>query len=285
MSSIIRSARKALKLPLIRGLSPFGKALVALGTYATWTAITWLLEGRIQTLLRPEAVTDRLVYTGVANVFVGTILALLLVREFVDSEFTSRTALGFRSIPRTLVAVLLAGVVGFALYALQQPPTTDPVVVMNVFAQVLPVSIAEVVVCWVVVGGSVAAFLRSHGLNRYLARGSALVLSSVLFGVYHFAHSPPFNSIEMVGLLTVVGVGTGLIYFVGGSFYGALIFHNFMALFGIVSSLADAGQLGTYQQPLVPLLVTALVTLVILVGMERLLVRRSIPSEAGAAPA
>jgi len=61
----------------------------------------------------------------------------------------------------------------------------------------------------------------------------------------------------MVGLLTVVGVGTGLIYFVGGSFYGALIFHNFMALFGIVSSLADAGQLGTYQQPLVPLLVTA----------------------------
>jgi hypothetical protein len=89
----------------------------------------------------------------------------------------------------------------------------------------------------------------------------------------------------MVGLLTVVGVGTGLIYFVGGSFYGALIFHNFMALFGIVSSLADAGQLGTYQQPLVPLLVTALVTLVILVGMERLLVRRSIPSEAGAAPA
>jgi len=285
MSSIIRSARKALKLPLIRGLSPFGKALVALGTYATWTAITWLLEGRIQTLLRPEAVTDRFVYTGVANVFVGTILALLLVREFVDSEFTSRTALGFRSIPRTLVAVLLAGVVGFALYALQQPPTTDPVVVMNVFAQVLPVSIAEVVVCWVVVGGSVAAFLRSHGLNRYLARGSALVLSSVLFGVYHFAHSPPFNSIEMVGLLTVVGVGTGLIYFVGGSFYGALIFHNFMALFGIVSSLADAGQLGTYQQPLVPLLVTALVTLVILVGMERLLVRRSIPSEAGAAPA
>jgi len=89
----------------------------------------------------------------------------------------------------------------------------------------------------------------------------------------------------MIGLLTVVGVGTGLIYFVGGSFYGALVFHNFMALFGIVSSLAEAGQLGTYQQPLVPLLVTALAGFVILVGMERLLVRRSIPSEAGAVPA
>ncbi len=60
----------------------------------------------------------------------------------------------------------------------------------------------------------------------------------------------------MVGLLTIIGVGTGLIYFGGRSFYGALVFHNFMALFGIVSSLAEAGQLGTYQQPLVPLLAT-----------------------------
>lgn len=273
MTSIGRFARSAPRLPLIAGLSPFGKALVALGTYATWTVITWLLEGRIQTFLHPEAVTDRLVYTGVANVFVGTILALLLVREFVDSECSSRAELGFRSVPRTLVAVLLAGIIGFALYALQQPPTTDPVVVMNVFAQVLSVSIAEVAVCWVVVGGSVAALLRSRGLNQHLARGSALVLSSVLFGVYHVAHSPPFNSLEMVGLLTVVGVGTGLIYFVGGSFYGALLFHNLMALFGIVSSLAEAGQPGTYQQPLVPLLMTALVAFVILVGSERLLVR------------
>ena len=285
MTSVIRSVRSALELPLVRGLSPLGKTLVALGTYVAWTAITWLLEGRIQTFLRPEAVTDRLAYTVVANVVVGTVLALLLVREFVASGFASRTELGFRSVPRILVAVLIAGILGFALYAVQQPPTTDPVVVTNVFAQVLPVSIAEVIVCWVVVGGSVAALLRHRGLNQYLARGSALVLSSVLFGVYHFAHSPPFNSPEMVGLLTVVGVGTGLIYFVGGSFYGALVFHNFMALFGIVSSLAEARQLGTYQEPLAPLLVTAVVALVVLVGMERLLVRPSVPVEAGEATA
>ncbi|WP_458188189.1 hypothetical protein [Haladaptatus sp. NG-WS-4] len=246
-----------------------------MGTYVVWTAMTWLLEGRIRTFLRPNAVTDRLVYTGVANVLVGTVLALLVVREFVASDFTSRSALGFRSVPRTLIAVLVAGILGYTLYVVQQPPTTDPVVVTNVFAQVLPVSIAEVVVCWVVVGGSVAALLGHRGLNRYIARGSALVISSILFGVYHFAHSPPFNTVEMVGLLTIVGVGTGLFFFVGRSFYGALVFHNFMALFGIVSSLADAGQLETYQQPLAPLLATALVALIVLVGMERLFVHRS----------
>jgi len=281
MASFVESASNAVSFPFVRRFSPLTKALVALGTYAAWTAITWLLEGRIETFLRPDAVADRLVYTGVANLVVGTVIALLIVREFVRSEFTSRSELGFRSVPRTLGAVAVAGVLGFAIYTLQQPPTADPVVVTNVFAQVLPVSIAEVVVCWVVVGGSVAALLRQRGLNRYVAVGSALVVSAVLFGVYHFAHSPPFNSPEMVGLLTVVGIGTGLIYFVGGTFYGALVFHNFMALFGIVSSLADDGELGTYQEPLVPLLVTALVALVVLVGMERAFVTDASDVEPG----
>ncbi|WP_232701827.1 hypothetical protein [Halobacterium wangiae] len=272
MESIVQSTREALEFPVLRGLSPLLKTLIAVGTYATWTALTWLLEGRIQTLLRPEAVTDRLVYTGAVNILVGTILALLLVREFVASDFVSRSSLGFRSLPRTIVAALIGGALGFTLYALQQPPTTDPVVLMNVFAQVLPVSIAEVIVCWVVVGGSIGALLRHRGSNRYIASGSALVLSSLLFGVYHFAHSPPFNTVEMVGLLTVVSVGTGLIYFVGHSFYGALAFHNFMALIGVVSTLDEAGQIGSYQQPLPPLLGTAFVALVIVVGVERLFV-------------
>ncbi|WP_458209151.1 hypothetical protein [Haladaptatus sp. NG-SE-30] len=180
MASIVQSTRDALRLPSIQGFSPLAKTLVAGGTYIAWTALTWPLEGRIQTFLRPEAVTDRLVYTGVTNILFGTILALLLIREFVASEFTTRTQLGFRSASRTLGAIILGGTIGFGLYVLQQPPTSDPIVVMNVFAQVLPVSIAEVVVCWVVVGGSVAALLRHRGVNQYLADESALVISTVV---------------------------------------------------------------------------------------------------------
>ena len=282
MPSTARTASDALRLPFLRDLSPIGKTLVAIGTYVAWTAITWLLEGRIQTFLRPEATGDRLVYVVIANLLIGSIFALWIAREFVVTGFTSREKLGFRAVPRTLVAALLGGILGFVLYALQQPPTTDPIVVANVFAQVLPVSIAEVVVCWVVVGGSVAALLRHRGVHPYLASGVALLFSSVLFGVYHFAHSPPFNTVEMVGLLTFVGLGTGLIYFVGGSFYGALVFHNFMALFGIVSSLAEVGQLGTYEEPLVPLMATALVALGILVTVERLFVKSPLVDETGA---
>lgn len=276
MSSIARTVRDASKVPQIRRLSPLGKTLVAVGTYAAWTAVTWLLEGRIQTLLRPEATLDRVVYTGVANVLVGTILALWLVREFVGSGLASREELGFRTLSRTLVAVLVAGALGVGLYLVQGPPSTDPVVVTNAFAQVLPVSIAEIVVCWVVVGGSVVALLRSRDVDGYLARGVALVVSSTLFGLYHLAHSPPFNAPETIGVLTLVSLGTGAFYFAGRSVYGALVFHNFLALFGVTAALAEAGQLGAYEQPVVPLLATGLVSLAVLVGVERLLVREPV---------
>lgn len=285
MSTIIRSVREVTKFPRVRQLSPVGTVLVAVGTYAVWTAVTWLLEGRIQTLLRPEATVDRVVYTGVANVFVGTLLALWLVRAFVAGGVTSREELGFRTPLRTLVAALAAGVLGLGLYLAQGPPSTDPVVVTNAFAQVLPVSVAEIVVCWVVVGGSVLALLRSRGMGAYLARGVALVVASVLFGVYHLAHSPPFNTPETIGVLTLVSVGTGLIYFGGRSVYGALVFHNFLALFGVTAALADAGQLGAYEQPVVPLLATGLLALAVLVGVERLFVHGSADTSPDPTPA
>jgi len=284
MASIIRDTHNRLQIPYLRRLSPLGKTLVAVGAFGIWTAVTWLLEGRIQTLLRPEATMDRVIYTGVANVLVGTILALWLVREFVASDFTSREQLGFRSPIRTVVAVLIAGVAGIAVYLIQQPPSTDPIVVMNAFAQVLPVSIAEIVICWVIVGGSVAALLRTRGVHPYLVNGIALVVASLLFGVYHIAHSPPFNTPAMIGLLTVVSVGTGLFYFAGHSVYGALVFHNFLALFGVTAALAEAGQLGPYQAPIFPLLATALISLVILVGLERMVVRDAAATSTAAPP-
>ncbi|WP_380676346.1 type II CAAX prenyl endopeptidase Rce1 family protein [Salinigranum sp. GCM10025319] len=224
-----------------------------------------------------------MLYTGIANLLIGTVLALWLVREFVAAGFSTRERLGFRSPRRTLVAVFLAGVLGLALYVVQHPPSTDPIVVLNAFAQVLPVSIAEIVVCWVLVGGSVLALLRKRGTNEPLSKAIALVVSSVLFGVYHLAHSPPFNTPEMIGLLTGVGVVTSLFYFVGQAAYGALVLHNFLALFGVTSALAEAGQLGTYQEPVVPLLVTAAVSLTVLVSMERTLILSSGDTPSGTA--
>ena len=44
-------------------------------------------------------------------------------------------------------------VIGFVLFIVHGPVSLNPTVISNVFAQTLP-SIAEVVVCWFVVGAS-----------------------------------------------------------------------------------------------------------------------------------
>lgn len=244
----------------------------ALGMFVLWTLVTYLLEGRIDALLRPEATIDRLVYAIVANVLVGTVLAVGVVRVYVTSETVAKERLGFRRPGRTVVAVLGAGILGFALYVVQTPPSLNPVVVTNAYAQVLTVSIAEIVVCWVVVGGAVYAATRSRG--ELVGIVAAVVGSAIVFGVYHFAHSPPFNTVGMVGLLTVVGLGTGVVYFVVGDVYAALAFHNFMGVFGVTRVLAESGELVAYSEPLYPLLGTALFSLLVLVAADGFLIRR-----------
>jgi hypothetical protein len=90
--------------------------------------------------------------------------------------------LGFRSLGRTLIASLIALVVGGGLFVLQGPPSLNPLVIFNGFAQVLPVSIAELVVCWAVIGGSFEALAKPKG--KVLAVIVGIVAANFLFGVY-----------------------------------------------------------------------------------------------------
>ena len=128
-----------------------------------------------------------------------------------------------------------------------------------------------------------AALLRHRGVSDTIASGVALVVASVLFGVYHVAHSPPFNTPEMVGLLTLVSEGAGLFYFVGHSLYGELVFHNFLAPFGVTTALVEPGQIRAFHEPVVALLAMALVALLALVEIEQAGVRRAVPPKSGIA--
>jgi len=103
---------------------------------------------------------------------------------------------GFRGIGHAVVAVVIGGTLGFVLYVLQGAPTLNPVVIINAFAQVLVGSIAEVLVCWAVVGSLAGAILRD-GRGRWVSVILAALIASVLFGVFHFAHSPPFNTVAL----------------------------------------------------------------------------------------
>jgi hypothetical protein len=244
---------------------------VALGLYLAWTLATWLLEGRVDTLLRPEAAGARLAYAVVANLVVGIGGAGLVLRWMVRRRAVPPRRLGLRGPGRTAFGTALGLALGAAAFAAQRPVTGHPVVLLNAFAQVWVVSVAEVLVCWAVLATAVGV---AAGRTRPGAgRAAGWVAAAVAFGLYHFAHSPPFDTPRLVALLTVVGLATGAFYLLVGELWGTVLFHNFLALHGVTQALGRAGRLAALESPQVPLLLMAAVATGAFVAIDRLLRR------------
>jgi hypothetical protein len=252
--------------------------LWAVGLYAVWTLATYVLEGRSLTLMRPEAAGARLVYALAANIGVGIIGGGLVLSAAVRNAGADPQRLALRSAGRTILSLALGIGLGFAAFVLQQPVTLAPTVIGNAFAQVWVVSMAEVLVCWAVLGKAVEIEANVGG-SRWLRVLVAWLVSATGFGLYHFAHSPPFNTVAMVGLLTVVGLATGAFFFIVGELYGTILFHNFLAMKGVTAALAEGGGLEHFNTLQLPLIVTAMVATGVLISAD-LLVRKQAASQA-----
>jgi hypothetical protein len=237
--------------------------VLSASVYLAWVIATYLLEGRIETLLRPEATLARFFYALVANLLIGVVGAVWVLRLLAGLRVLSPQGAGFRRLPHAIAGTLAGGVFGFVFYAVQGPPTFDPVVISNAFAQVLVVSVAEIVVCWAVVGTVTEALLRERG--RWVSLVSAALVASVLFGVYHFAHSPPFSTPGFVVFLTAIGLATSLFFFILRDVYGTIVFHNFFGIFGVLQSLEASDGLASFERPVPSLLVMAAVAIALLV--------------------
>jgi hypothetical protein len=94
-----------------------------------------------------------------------------------------------------------------------------------------------------------------------------------LFGLYHFAHSAPFNTLGMVALLSIVGLVTSAFFFMVRDIYATIAFHNFLGMFGVVQALAASGQLDAFTALQPPLLIMAAATIGVLWLSDRTLLR------------
>lgn len=181
----------------------------------------------------------------------------------------SLSQIGFRSVKNTVVLVVVAGTVGFLLFAIQGPASLNPIVISNVFSQTLPTSIAEVVVCWTVIGASMESFSKNK-FGKKLSVIVDIIISTVLFGVYHFAHSEPFNQVNMVMILMLPGLLTSIVYFIGRNIYATIVFHNFQALFGVLASV----EIGHMLQLQFPVVLLAVASVLVLIIMDRFVLRK-----------
>jgi hypothetical protein len=249
-----------------------GILLISAGVYILWVLTTWLLEGRMLTFLRPEAVIDRIVYTLIANLIIGSILALWVIRRALAEGKISLDSAGFRPLRRTIFAVIIAFILGLVVMAASRPVSLDPVILTNIYTQVLTVTIAEVAVCWGVMGSITEGSLQKNG--RVVAMAGGILVASVLFGIYHLGHSPPFNQAAMIAFLSLLGIVTSLVYFIGRDIYATIVFHNFLGCIGVMRSLDAAGMLSLYGEPLAPVLGMAILSLAIFIAIDIQYVRK-----------
>jgi hypothetical protein len=244
----------------------------ALAAYAAWTAATYLLEGLPGTLLRPEAVGLRLAYALVASLLLGILLPLWLLGRWARAGLAMREQLGFSSARRVAAGVVLGAAAGYALFAMNLETPAHPMAVANAFAQVWVVSVAEVLVCWGLVGSAVEAALRPR--SRVAASIVAALVASALFGAYHLAHSAPFNEPRMVAFLAGIGLVTSLWWFASRDVYSTAVFHNFFAVTGVLAALQAGGLVAERPALALPLWITALAGTIALVVPAVLWVRR-----------
>jgi hypothetical protein len=249
--------------------------LLALALWLLWTAATWLLEGRLLTLQRPEAVEARVLYAVVANMVIGIVGSGMLLRWLIRGRRMRPERVGFASSPRRIIAVAAGTLLGFGAYVAQGAPTLEPVILLNGFAQVFVVSTAEVLVCWSLIGVALERSLAPRA-GRWGSVGAAAG-AAAFFGLYHYAHSPPFNTHTMVSILTTVGLITGVFFFVSRDVYGTIVFHNFLGLFGVLRALDEGGRLAAYTTIELPLIVGALLSLGLLVMIHLLWLRGNDP--------
>ncbi|MDD1716143.1 MAG: CPBP family glutamic-type intramembrane protease [Methanolinea sp.] len=133
-------------------------------------------------------------------------------------------------------------------------------------------TVAEIAVCWVVIGSITEGVLSQKG--KIVSVASGLFLSGFLFGIYHFAHSPPFNQPATVAFLSVTGLLTGLVYFIGRDVYATIVFHNFFGCIGVMQSLSASGLLAAYSRPILPVIGMAVISFLVFAGLDLLYVRK-----------
>ena len=250
---------------------------IALLIYIIWVAATYILEGRIHLFEKVDPI-DRMAYVVIANIAIGTVLSAIAIRYLLKAQLIKPEQLGLsKSRLRTAAIIGSALVGGLTLFVLQNPRTLEPLIVFNVFMQALPVSIAEVMVCWALIGSSFESVAKNNNNNNNKGRIVSSVIvgavsASVLFGVYHYAHSPPFNQTTIVLFLMLPSIATAVTFFLGRDIYAAVIVQNFM---GIVGVLAGLPNLEVYRQPMVPIYALSAVSVAALVISVSVMLKRT----------
>jgi hypothetical protein len=212
---------------------PFSPAiqllLIPFLVYLVWLLGIFLLAGNSRLLAYPEPVGIA-IYTVIACILTGMVIPIICIRKAFIAGAVNMFQIGFRTVRRTILACSATGAIGFGMILLFNPFGTDRIAFANAFLLLLPTAAASVMVCWVLAGTHIQAFVRGGGAALSILAG--VVITSLLFASATLAVS---LSVRQEGTLfwpVCTGMGAALFFFAVRDVYATVIL---VAVFNVFS--------------------------------------------------
>jgi hypothetical protein len=207
---------------------------IPLSIYSAWVLELFLLAGSVHLFSRfdPPGI---FVYTLIACIITGLVLPLFCIRTAFVSGAVNMFQIGFRSLRRSLLtAVPTFGILSGAVVFFN-PFGTDRLTFAYAFVLMLPTAIASVMMCWVLVGTHVQAFVRGGGALMSVSTGIAV--TTVLYGVTTFAYFSPDLKQDVFISSVLVGFIVAFFFFAVRDVYATSIAAGAGSVFGMASHI------------------------------------------------
>ena len=212
---------------------------IPLLVYLAWVLETFLLAGNTLLMSRPDPAGFAL-YTIISCIFAGMIILLLCIRKAFTTGAVNMFQIGFGTPRRTLLFCALTCVAGFGAIILFSPFGPDRHAFARAFLLLLPTAVASVMVCWVLAGTHLQAFVRSGGAVLSITTG--VVVTSILFAAATLAVNPAARHEGTLFWPVCTGICAALFFFAIREVYATVIAVTGAMVF-FMEGLPDQGSL------------------------------------------
>jgi MFS family permease len=203
-------------------------ALVTLVLIPLVIAVIWLLENYLLAgntrLFRQASPSGLVIYSVLAGILVGIVVPAVRIRAAFLSGAVNMFQIGFRSTRRTVAAVSLTTVgtyAGWVLLGLSGQVSLEHSPGAALFILLLPAAIAAVMICWVLVGTHVQAYVRSDGAMISVFAG--VLLTALVFALSMAVLCGEADVQEAVAGFFAAGCVAALFFFAVRDVYATII--------------------------------------------------------------
>jgi hypothetical protein len=194
--------------------------VIPLTVYAGWLLETFLLEKNRHLFahIDPGAL---IFYTVVVCIATGIVIPVFILRKSFLSGDVNMFQIGFRSLSRTITACIGTLIAGYVAVILFSPFGSDRGAFAGAFLLLLPTAMAATMICWVLAGTHIQAYVRGGGSRVSIPAG--VVATALLFGLTSLAHSAPGSTAEAFSWSILAGIAAAIFFFSVRDVYATMI--------------------------------------------------------------